>query len=128
MGEKTIASRSPRLWKYFAGIAALVASLLAGVHACYQPDFTTAIYECDVYRCPSGQVCNSDKVCVYYPVDGCTNGGIGAGNDVYLCPGTTNRCAPNFAVCSPTPTGLACPPATKPDLGLPPACLVCCPS
>lgn len=94
--------------------------------ACYKPDFNSVIYKCDVYLCPMGQVCNSDQICVNYPVAGCTNGGIATGNDIFLCPGANNLCAPGYAVCAAPPLELACHPPTAEDLGAATPCLPCC--
>lgn len=104
-------------------LAASAAALLA---ACYDPDFSKAIFVCDVYSCPMGQVCNSDKICVQFPVEGCTNGGITAAGDVYLCPGPSNACAPTYGACKNPPTDVACAPVAGADLAGARPCQLCC--
>lgn len=112
-----------------AGRVGLLLLGFMGFEACYNPDYSTAIYRCDVYACPVGQVCNSDKICVVFPVAGCTNGGIQAADRAFLCPGATNRCSDGFDVCAEPRAGLACqtPPAGV-DMGgsATPPCQICC--
>lgn len=98
------------------------------VFSCYRPTFTTTIYKCDGYSCPTGLVCNSDKICVNHPANGCTNGGIQVDGNTYLCPGVSNRCEDSYAVCVPDNTELAClrGQATLTDLSMAEPCRVCC--
>lgn len=102
--------------------------LTGGAGSCYRPDLNNAIYQCDGYACPSGLVCNSDKFCVYHPVEGCTNGGVPAADNILLCPGATNSCANGYQVCTSVPAELVCQPpsASQPDLGASSACRPCC--
>lgn len=104
--------------------------LLAGfTGSCYKPDLNNAIYQCDGYACPLGLVCNSDKFCVYHPLEGCTNGGVPASGNILLCPGATNSCANGYQVCSSVPAEIVCQPpsAAQPDLGASISCRPCCP-
>lgn len=114
--------------QWIPGIALLTALTLLG-GSCYQPEFTSAIYRCEGYTCPIGLVCNSDKYCVQYPADGCTNGGIAASSGIFLCPGATNRCVSGYKTCTTVPTELACQPVPTVlgDLAVPNPCLPCCP-
>ena len=65
-------------WRSLLRVLGLCLSLAVagGLLSCYKPDFSTAIYKCDVYTCPKGQVCNTDQLCVQFPVEGCLNGGF----------------------------------------------------
>jgi hypothetical protein len=111
-------------------IAPFLILLSVGAGSCYRPDLNNAIYQCDGYACPSGLVCNSDKFCVYHPLEGCTNGGIPAPNNILLCPGATNGCASGYQVCVSVPPEVICQPpsAGQPDLGASSACRPCCPN
>lgn len=110
-------------------VVPLLLLLTSGAGSCYKPDLNNAIYQCDGYACPSGQVCNSDKFCVYHPVEGCTNGGVPAADNILLCPGATNSCANGYQVCVSVPADVVCQPpsASQSDLGASSACRPCCP-
>lgn len=105
---------NPTLWA-----AGLCVGALAGLISisCYKPTFGMAIYKCDVYACPAGTVCNSDGFCVYHPMIGCGNGGINIDNNLVICPGTSNRCADGFALCTAVPEEYLCQPPAKLDAG-----------
>ena len=100
-----------------------------GAGSCYRPDLNNAIYQCDGYACPLGMVCNSDKFCVYHPLEGCANGGVPAPDNILLCPGATNSCTNGYQVCSSVPAEIVCqPPSASPsDLGAASSCRPCCP-
>lgn len=76
-----------------------------------------AIYKCDVYACPAGQVCNSDGFCVSHPLMGCSNGGISVDGNMVFCPGTSNRCADGFVSCAAVSEEYLCQPPAKLDAG-----------
>lgn len=111
-------------------LASLSLAFLSGycLSSCYRPSFVSSIYKCDGYACPDGLVCNSDKVCVYDPVIGCTNGGIPVDGKTVLCPGLTNRCGDGYLACAPGIADLACMQgqAVVGDMGVGEACRVCC--
>lgn len=96
--------------------------------SCYRPSFVSSIYKCDSYACPAGLVCNSDKVCVYDSLIGCSNGGIPVDGKTVLCPGLTNRCGDTYALCNPAIPDLACMQgqAIVGDMGAGEPCKVCC--
>lgn len=85
--------------------------------SCYKPTFGMAIYKCDVYACPAGQVCNSDGFCVSHPLIGCSNGGVSVDGNLVLCPGTSNRCADGYVPCVTVPEEYICQPPAKLDAG-----------
>lgn len=96
-------------------ILSAAALLLFG--SCYKPDFTAAIYQCENGVCPSGQICNTDKICVLSPSPGCTLGGIGVSVNMYFCPGEHNTCQAGFMQCQSGDPNYACSGATStPDL------------
>lgn len=103
--------------------------LTSGAGSCYRPELNNTIYQCDGYACPLGLVCNSDKFCVYHPLEGCTNGGVPAADNILLCPGATNSCAAGYKVCISVPPEALCQPPgpAQPDLGTTP-CRPCCPN
>lgn len=90
------------------GTRLLAAAALWLLGSCYKPDFTTAIYQCENGVCPSGQICNMDKICVVSPLPGCTLGGISVSVNMYFCPGARNSCQSGFMQCLSGDPGLAC--------------------
>lgn len=98
------------------------------ISSCYRPSFTTTIYKCNGYSCPAGLVCNSDKICVYHPTEGCGNGGIPVDGSTVLCPGASNTCVDGYGACTPDIPELACMrgQAAISDLSTPEPCRICC--
>ena len=113
-------------WRSLLRVLGLCLSLAVagGLLSCYKPDFSTAIYKCDVYTCPKGQVCNTDQLCVQFPVEGCLNGGFSVEDDVYLCPGVNNSCTMAFDLCVEPPAEGACSPDALKSAAA--TCKVCC--
>jgi hypothetical protein len=117
--------RQPRARQRLALGLCLLSSPLS---SCFSPSYSQAIYLCDNKACPAGLSCSSDGVCVDLTAAGCFNGGIQAGDQLYLCPGRNNRCQTGWGTCPTPPMGLACPPPpAMPGIASPP-CAICCPS
>lgn len=93
-------SRS-RFMRIFVLISSL-ASSTALLSACYSPDITAVLYQCDRGRCPEGLYCNDGKLCTE-TTPGCKNqGGINLSPTTLVCPGKGNACAGEYAVCPPS--------------------------
>lgn len=70
--------------------------LLGSLAACYAPDLSKQVYQCDRGKCPEDYYCIDNKFCTK-KLDDCAVGGVQISDTITACVGRTDMNNPNSA-------------------------------